>query len=83
MKIISYILISLIKIYKIFISPFLSPSCRYFPTCSEYFIECLTSYGLVKGFYFGIKRIFSCHPVKFLGGGEGFDPVMKDVKVKK
>ena len=82
MNIISYIFINIIKIYKLFISPFLSPSCRYLPTCSEYFIDCLKIYGPLKGFYFGIKRILSCHPIKILGGGEGFDPVIKEAKVK-
>jgi len=83
MKIISNILIDLIKIYKVVISPYLTPSCRYLPTCSEYTIECLKTYGLVKGIAMGIKRIFSCHPIKILGGGEGFDPVNKELKVKK
>ena len=82
-KFISYILIGLIKIYKIFISPLLSPSCRYLPTCSEYFIDSIKAYGPFKGFYFGLKRILSCHPIKFLGGGEGFDPIEKSIKIKK
>ena len=83
MNIISYIFIGIIKTYKLFISPFLSPSCRYLPTCSEYFIDSLKIYGLFKGFYFGTKRILSCHPIKILGGSEGFDPVIKKVKVRK
>ncbi len=83
MKIISKILIGLIKIYKIFLSPYLTPSCRYLPTCSEYTIECLKTYGLIKGITKGFKRILSCHPIKILGGGEGYDPVTKNFKVKK
>ena len=83
MKIISNILIGLIKFYKIIISPYLTPSCRYLPTCSEYTIECLRTYGLIKGIIKSTKRILSCHPVKILGGGEGFDPVNKELKVKK
>tara|TARA_B100001173_G_C15801652_1_gene467937 strand:- start:433 stop:684 length:252 start_codon:yes stop_codon:yes gene_type:complete len=83
MNIISKILIYIIKFYRLFISPYLSPSCRYQPTCSEYFIDCLKAFGLFKGFYLGIKRILSCHPIKFLGGGEGFDPVIKKIKVRK
>ena len=82
MKIISCVLISIIKTYKLLISPFLRPSCRYLPTCSEYFIDCLKIYGPFKGLYFGTKRLLSCHPIKILGGGEGFDPVIKKVKVK-
>jgi len=83
MKIISNILIGIINIYKMIISPYLTPSCRYFPTCSEYTIECLKTYGLAKGVLKSIKRILSCHPIKMLGGGEGFDPVNKELKAKK
>ena len=83
MKIITNILIKLIKVYKFFISPLLGNSCRYLPTCSEYSIEALKNYGVLRGCYLSLKRIFSCHPIKFLGGGEGFDPVNKDMKVKK
>jgi putative membrane protein insertion efficiency factor len=83
MKIISKILINIIKLYQMLISPYLTPSCRYIPTCSEYVIDCLKTYGLIKGLTRGTKRILSCHPIKILGGGEGFDPVTKDMKVKK
>ena len=82
MKIISKTLIFIIKIYKLFISPYMGNNCRYLPTCSDYFIESLNKHGLLKGINMGIKRLLSCHPIKFLGGGEGFDPV-KNIKVKK
>ena len=71
------IFICIIKFYKFLISPILGNNCRYLPTCSEYFIDCLNEYGVLKGSYEGIKRILSCHPVKFLGGGHGLDPVKK------
>ena len=83
MKIVIDLLIKLIKRYRYLISPLLGNSCRYLPTCSEYSIEALKTYGFFKGCYLSLKRIFSCHPIKFLGGGEGFDPVNKDMKVKK
>ena len=83
MKIISYTIISIIKIYRMFISPYLSPSCRYLPTCSEYFIDSLKLNGFFKGFFLGIKRILRCHPIKFLGGGSGFDPAPNLKKGKK
>ena len=83
MKIITNILIKFIKVYKFFISPLLGNSCRYLPTCSEYSIESLNSFGLFKGTYMSLKRILSCHPIKFLGGGEGFDPITKEMKIKK
>tara|TARA_B100001175_G_C18893919_1_gene350082 strand:+ start:197 stop:445 length:249 start_codon:yes stop_codon:yes gene_type:complete len=72
-----YLLIKIIKLYKILISPFLGNNCRYLPSCSEYFIESVEKFGVVKGSLKGIKRILSCHPIKFLGGGDGFDPVIK------
>ena len=83
MKIFTYTLIKLIKVYKFLISPLLGQSCRYMPTCSEYSIEALKTFGFIKGSFLSLKRILSCHPVKFLGGGEGFDPVNKNMKVKK
>ena len=83
MSIFTNILIKLIKGYKFIISPLFGHSCRYLPTCSEYTIEALKEYGLIKGLFKSLKRILSCHPIKFLGGGEGFDPVKKQMKVKK
>ena len=83
MNIFTYTLIKLIKIYKFLISPLLGPSCRYMPTCSEYSIEALKTFGFIKGSFLSLKRILSCHPIRFLGGGEGFDPVNKNMKVKK
>ena len=83
MKILVNILIKLIKGYKFILSPLFGQSCRYLPTCSDYAIESLKEFGLAKGLCMSIKRILSCHPIKFLGGGEGFDPVKKDMKVKK
>ena len=77
MKIFSYLLIKIIKIYQLIISPYFGKNCRYLPTCSEYFIDCLNEHGFIKGTVIGIKRVTSCHPIKFLGGGEGFDPVNK------
>ncbi len=77
MNIFTYILIKLIKGYKFLISPLFGQSCRYLPTCSEYTIEALKEFGLAKGLIMSSKRILSCHPIKFLGGGEGFDPVKK------
>jgi len=77
MKIISNTLILVIKFYKFFISPHLPSSCRYLPTCSEYFIECVELNGVLKGTALGLKRIFRCHPIKILGGKSGYDPAPK------
>ena len=83
MNIFTLILIKFIKTYKYLISPLLGNSCRYLPTCSEYSIDALKEYGFFKGLLISIKRILSCHPIKFLGGGEGFDPVKKEIKDNK
>ena len=72
-------MIKFIKIYKYFISPLFGPSCRYLPTCSEYSIEALKTYGFFKGLLLSFKRIISCHP----WGNYGFDPVKKEMKAKK
>ena len=79
MNLLTYFIIKLIKIYKFLISPLLGDSCRYFPTCSDYSIESLRTYGLFKGLFLSLKRILSCHP----WGDGGFDPVKKKIKVKK
>ena len=83
MNIFTTILINLIKLYRFLISPLLGHSCRYMPTCSEYSIEALRNFGFFRGLLMSLKRILSCHPLKFLGGGEGFDPVKKNIKIKK
>ena len=83
MSILRDILIKLINGYKFLISPLIGQSCRYLPTCSEYSIEALKEFGLAKGIFMSFKRILSCHPIKFLGGGDGFDPVKKEMRPKK
>ena len=79
MNIFTLTLINLIKIYKFLISPLIGHSCRYLPTCSEYSIEALKEFGLIKGIYVSIKRVLSCNP----WGKGGFDPVKKEMRVKK
>ena len=83
MKLLSNLLILVIKFYKYFISPYLHSNCRYLPTCSEYFIDSLKLNGFTKGFYLGVKRILRCHPIKMLGGNSGYDPVPNIKKGKK
>ena len=83
MRLFSFLLIKIIKLYKYFISPFFPLSCRFLPTCSEYFIDSLKINGFLKGSFLGIKRILKCHPIKFLGGSSGFDPAPNLKKRKK
>tara|TARA_B100001057_G_scaffold478517_1_gene549057 strand:+ start:505 stop:744 length:240 start_codon:yes stop_codon:yes gene_type:complete len=79
MKLVTYILIKLIKLYKYLVSPMIGHSCRYLPTCSEYSIDALKTFGFFRGLSLSIKRILSCHP----WADGGFDPVKKKIKVKK
>jgi len=72
-KILILPLVGLVRFYQIFISPLLGSNCRFTPTCSNYMLEALEVYGLIKGLYLGVKRIFRCHP----WGGSGYDPVPK------
>ena len=84
-KLIILLNIYIIKFYQYFISPLLGSRCRYLPTCSEYYIDSLKVHGLIKGSILGVKRIFSCHPFKILGGGDGLDvvPNKKDLTKEK
>ena len=79
MKILTYLLIGIIKLYKIFISPIFPSSCRFEPTCSQYCIDSLKTYGLIKGLTKSIVRISKCNP--WFGYG-GYDPVRNEKEVK-
>lgn len=68
---ITRLLILPIRFYQRYISPMLSPACRFTPTCSQYAVEALQKYGPLKGLYLAVKRILRCHP----WGGSGYDPV--------
>ena len=82
-KLIIFLNILIIKFYQYLISPLLGSKCRYLPTCSEYYIQSLKVHGLIRGSYLGLKRIFSCHPFKILGGSSGLDFVPEKKKLMK
>ena len=75
--------IGIIKFYKYLFSPILGNKCRYLPSCSEYYIDSLKIHGFTKGSRLGIRRLLSCHPFKFLGGGSGLNFVPKKEIVKE
>ncbi|MEL7409742.1 MAG: membrane protein insertion efficiency factor YidD [Cyanobacteria bacterium J06558_2] len=64
-------IIWLIKGYRQFISPLFPPTCRFQPTCSQYAIEAISTYGTIKGSWLAVTRIARCHP--FHPGG--YDPI--------
>lgn len=70
-RLLSWLLIGIIKLYKLFISPILPNSCRYTPTCSVYAIDAIKKHGSLKGGWLALKRILRCNP----WGGSGYDPV--------
>ncbi len=72
-KSITLIIVGLIKFYQLVVSPVIGPSCRHYPTCSQYSIESVKTHGLIRGLYLAFKRILRCRP----GGTDGYDPVPK------
>ena len=66
-----WLLLGLLRLYKLAISPLLPSACRFYPTCSEYMMEAVERHGAVRGVWMGIKRLGRCHP--FHPGG--VDPV--------
>lgn len=65
------LLVALVRGYQRFISPGLPPSCRFYPSCSQYALEALQRHGALKGTLLAARRLTRCHP--FNPGGE--DPV--------
>jgi putative membrane protein insertion efficiency factor len=65
------VILLFILFYQKFISPIKPRTCRYYPTCSQYTYQAIEKFGLVKGLYYGMKRVFRCHP--FAKGG--YDPI--------
>ena len=78
-KIITFPLILLIRGYQLIISPLLGSNCRFIPTCSEYAMESLKVYGILKGIFLTIKRIGKCHP----WGSNGYDPIPTKMEKNK
>jgi len=64
-----------IHLYRHFISPLFPPACRFQPTCSRYAIEAIETHGPVRGLSLALRRLAKCHPITWLGGSSGFDPV--------
>ncbi len=70
-RVLTWPMIFLIRFYQGVVSPILPASCRFTPTCSEYFAKALSVWGPWRGFWMGMRRILRCHP--FSKGG--YDPV--------
>ena len=66
-----YVLIGLLKLYRLVISPLYGNVCRYYPSCSAYALRAVEVHGAVKGTYLAARRLLRCHP--WTAGG--YDPV--------
>jgi uncharacterized protein len=61
----------LIRVYQGTLSPLIGPSCRFEPTCSQYAIDAIRRFGVIRGAWLAVKRIGRCHPWH----PGGYDPV--------
>jgi hypothetical protein len=75
-KIVNAIFIFPVRIYQYSISPLFGSHCRHTPTCSQYTVEAIQTWGPIKGIWLGMKRISKCHP----WGTSGYDPVPENPK---
>ena len=64
-----------VRAYRALISPLMPHVCRFTPSCSAYALEALEKHGPIKGSWLALRRLSRCHPITWLGGSSGFDPV--------
>jgi len=64
-----------IRAYRLLLSPMMPGRCRFNPSCSAYALDALDQHGPVKGLWLTVRRLARCHPISWLGGSSGFDPV--------
>lgn len=57
-----HIFLVAIRLYQYCLSPLKGPSCRFYPTCSEYSHQAIARYGLLRGLFLGVRRLLKCHP---------------------
>jgi hypothetical protein len=66
-----WLVLNLIRAYRLCLSPFLPPACRFTPACSEYAIQAIEKHGMIRGGWMSLRRLLRCHPLR----PGGFDPV--------
>jgi len=70
-RLMTKLILRLIRMYQLLISPILGPRCRFHPSCSQYSYDAVSRYGVVKGLRLSVGRLLRCHP--FSKGG--LDPL--------
>ena len=70
-KTVRALVIGFIRSYQMIVSPFFAGSCRHIPTCSQYAIDAVERFGVLKGIYFSARRLARCRPC----GTSGYDPI--------
>ena len=65
------VIVMVIRTYQFVVSPLLGPTCRFAPSCSEYFIDATRRHGALLGSWLGVRRLLRCHPLH----PGGLDPV--------
>ncbi|WP_305041455.1 membrane protein insertion efficiency factor YidD [Geoalkalibacter sp.] len=66
-----HLCLGLIRVYQLVLSPLMGPSCRFYPSCSQYSYDAIHRYGILRGLWLGLRRLAKCHP--FHPGG--IDPL--------
>jgi putative membrane protein insertion efficiency factor len=70
-RVLQIIIVAAIKAYRVLISSWMPPRCRFYPTCSQYMLQAVERFGPFRGTLMGLKRLARCHP---LNDG-GYDPL--------
>jgi putative membrane protein insertion efficiency factor len=70
-RLVSWVLVAMIRSYQLAVVPWLGPACRFEPSCSRYAIEAVERYGPLRGPWLAVKRLSRCHPL----GDHGYDPL--------
>lgn len=79
MNVIKKIVLFPVYLYRRFISPLSEPCCRFTPTCSQYCIDAVNEWGVIRGLGLALWRVLRCNP----WSAGGYDPVPKNPKRRK